>query len=302
MIIVGDLHIKRKEPYFSSIRKFLEWLINNYKEETFIFLGDIHDSSSPHGDSEHFISSLLKQLKKVYIIPGNHDISRKQGNSLLQLETHDNITVCEDRVYEIENYTCFIAPYLDLNMKEYYEQKEFMEFDYVFTHITPKEYQFNEEGILLNLKAKGIFHGHIHIPSPIEFIDKNSNKNYGTPVPIPTRHLEDNQEHFIYKLENNNIDKIEVPFYFKYETLEFGEKPENKDNILNIKNAPSVHSVYTEYKDYFIRDEGISIKLEEDNTVREVLDATEDIKNVFIKFCKEKEIQKEYIDCCLEFV
>ena len=58
----------------------------------------------------------------------------------------------------------------------------------------------------------------------------------------------------------------------------------------------------TDGQAYYIRFEGITIALSEDKTVREIFDITEDIKTVFVNFCKEKEIKKEYVDCCLEYL
>ena len=47
MIAIGDLHLKKKEPYYKNNKKFLDYLNDKYPYETLIFTGDETDISSP---------------------------------------------------------------------------------------------------------------------------------------------------------------------------------------------------------------------------------------------------------------
>ncbi len=301
MIVVGDLHIKRKEPYFSAITSFLYWLIGKYNNETILFLGDLYDSSSPHGDIEEFIASWLKQFKEVHIITGNHDYSKKSGNALLQLRQHPNISVYTD-ITEIiiEEKKCLLLPFKYGNIKEEYESLTGT-YDYIFTHITPLECAFKDEGIQLNLRGTYI-HGHTHMQK--FFVDDIGNNHHVLGVPIPTRHLEEQQPHAVMSIsKDGSHDSILVPQTFTYETIEFGDEPENKNNILNILNAPSMNNVYESYKGYFIREEGVTIKIDDtDCDIEETININDDIKSVFMDYSKEKALPKEIVNCCLEFL
>lgn len=302
MIIVGDVHIKRIEPYLSSTCKFFEWLLQDYRNDTIVFLGDIYDSSTPHGDVSDYIAYYFKQFKEVHLLTGNHDYSKPKGNSLLQLRQHDNIFVY-NTVTEVKigKRNCLMLPFKYSNMKEEYEELN-NTYNFVFTHIVPSDYAFGEEGISLNLKGSIYVHGHSHMQK--DFIDKNEDKHIILGVPMPTRHLEEQQEHRILNINTENtITEIKVPQYFTYETVEYGEEPVSKYNILNIKNAPSFNDVNDMYKDSFIREEGTTIKIEdEDYDVNDIMNMLDETKKSFIEFSKKMEIQKEYVNCCLEFL
>lgn len=297
MIVIGDLHIKRKEPFLSSIRSFFEWLLQNYKDEIIVLLGDLYDSSSPHGNVEDFTAHYLKQFKEVHIITGNHDYSAKQGLSLLQLRQHDNIFVYNDVTeVKIEDSKCLLLPFKYSGIKEEYEQLT-GKYDFVFSHITHPKEAFGDEGIELKVGADYYIYGHVH-----------TQKDYGNHiilgVPIPTRHLEHNQVCRIANISKKKVDIIETPVYFTYEDVEYGEMPVNKNNILNIKNAPSLISVLYKYKEFYIRDEGVTIALEDqDEEMEDIIDIDVDsFKATFVEYSKEKHISKEIVDCCLEFL
>ena len=66
MIIIGDLHFKNKEPFKSSLFSFLDWIYENYKDETIIQLGDLFDTSSPHNEiEEQVLQKLIRYLSYV---------------------------------------------------------------------------------------------------------------------------------------------------------------------------------------------------------------------------------------------
>lgn len=293
MIIVGDVHSKNKEPYRSAINNFFEWLIENYKNEIVVLLGDLFDSSSPHAEVEEEIARYLVQLKKVVILKGNHDESKKSGNTLLPLNAHANITVFSEQAeIEIEGYKCLILPY---TYDKRYEEIEWSG-DFCFLHMTDLKNQFGEEGIdLSKIKATKIW-GHTH--TPMKYDD-----NVIIGVPVKTRNLE--KDNSIIKIDGDkNIQYIEHPSYFDFEKIKYGNFPENKNNILNIYDAPSMQAVRETYKDYYIRDEGVEILRSKDTSVfsisaKDTKIDKDNMSKLFNTFNKEElNLSKEVNQCC----
>jgi hypothetical protein len=200
---------------------------------------------------------------------------------------------------EFEGSVCLILPW-KYNHKEEYESLE-GKFDFVFTHITPQECAFADEGLVFN-KLKGCFiHGHTHVQK--DFLDKNVNQHCVLGVPFPTRNLE-NQDYRVLKIDNKKIETIKVPIWFEYETLEYGEQPKSKNNILNIKNAPSIDSCYDLYKDCYIRDEGITFKQNDDININDISFDMSDLSGQFITFCEQPDmnISKDVQTTCLKYL
>lgn len=294
IIVISDLHIKNKEPYLSSIEKFLQYIYEKYPNNEIIQLGDLFDASTIHADILYDILSLLKKFKKFHILTGNHDASYRLGSILKPLKHYNNLIIYDDITeVEIKGKKCLMLPFLYSNRKERIEKIE-GNFDYIFTHLEHQQIAFDKENSIdFNKNLKGTFiHGHIHyISQERDYIDKNNNQHYILGCPIPTRHLEDKQEHRIAIIDEKiNFEK--APFYFKYENINYGIYPESKNNILNIKNAPSVQDVLTFYKDYYIREDGIELKLSENSEQTLSFDSS-DLKIQFEEFCKEENIDKE---------
>ena len=294
MIVVGDLHGKTKQPYKDANLEFLDWLVSNYKNEEVIFLGDIFDNSSPHAEIELDVIDRIIQFKRSHLITGNHDRSDTKGNTLLPHKLHKNISLYEDVTeVEIEGNNCLILPFKQ-NFKEYENLEG--NYKFIFTHITPVECQFAEEGLVFD-KLKGTFiHGHTHIS--IDFTDKQSNNHFVIGVPLETRHLEA-QKHRIFEIKDGIINTIEVPFYFTHETINYGDEPSSKKNILNIKNAPTRKLAFEKYKDYYIRDEGIEL-LRTDATKADFKKefSKSNLLEKFRAYAKDKGLSKEVIECC----
>ena len=237
IVIIGDTHIKNSEPHLYGLRKFFEWLIQNYKDANIISLGDLYDQSSPYNPIEAEFIGYMKQFKSFHILEGNHTISRRSGSGILHLQHHDSIFIYTDKIeIEIDGHKFLMLPW-KYNAKETYESIE-GNYDYILTHVTPPQCAFGDEGIQLHLKGQYI-HGHTHMQ--IDFIDafKQNHKVIG--IPVVTRNSE-NQEYRIFTIDSK-LQEIKVPIFFEYQTLNYGEFPENKNNILNIKCCPSYQSV-----------------------------------------------------------
>lgn len=296
MIIIGDLHLKNKEPYLSASKKFLDYLTEQYDDVNMIFLGDVFDSSAPIWEVyKIFKEFLLKRKAYTYILNGNHDMSKSKGCSLSSFNLLDKIKVFEEEeVIEIDDLNCLMLPFkYDYKSYENLEGK----YDFIFTHIMPVETQFANEGLEFS-KLKGCFiHGHNHIQ--LDYTDKYPNQHCILGVPLPTRHGED-QDHRIMKIDDKGkLEIIKVPFYFKHETIKYGETPSSTTNIINVIDAPNKKLVYEKYKEYYIRDAGIKL-LRTENTQESFKAEFEEgnILDKFKKYSSDKALSKEVAECC----
>jgi len=285
MIVVGDLHIKENFLYKNASFKFLNWLLENYKNETIIQLGDLFDSSSINHTIVSDVLFILKQFKEVYLLTGNHDQSRRMNNILKHFNHQNNITIFE-KEYEIkiEDHKCLMLPYQN-NMDHYSELTG--DFDFIFTHIMPKEESFGGEYTdISKLNGKKIY-GHIHLKR--DYPDA-----YILGVPVITRNLEMNNP--IIEITNDKqIKEIMPPVFFNIVDLEYGKEILNKDWLYNIKKAPSIKSVYETYPAYNIREDGIEILYESDGKEINLSGLENDLKFLYKSFCDEKEIEKIYV-------
>ena len=298
MICISDLHVKNKEPFLSSIKSFLKEVADTYPNEEVVQLGDLYDNSSPHSEIEADIVALLKRFKKLHIITGNHDVSKRSGNALLHLNHHDNIVVYTEKTeVEIEGHKCLMVPWV-YNSKEVYTDLSWKG-DFAFLHITNEEDAFGDEGIKTdNVKAVQIF-GHTHTKRTV---DNNTTIKYITGVNIPTRNLEISNPYLQIK-SDKTLEFIKTKIYFEYETVDYPELPKNKNNILNVKKAPSYEAVYEVYKDYNVRHEGIEITyttntLDEEDSLFE----NGSLLQKFNIYAKDDGVPKELVDVAIKYI
>lgn len=294
IICVGDLHIRSSEIYYRAQKKFLNWLLENYKDNTIIQLGDLWDTSSPRNDIEDEIIGILKQFKDFRILTGNHDQSKIKGNSLLHLRHHENITVYDDVTeVTIGKYRCLMLPY-KYDMSEYKDIRNGS--DYIFCHFTNPEDQFADEGIELKLQGFQIY-GHTHT-----FAQYDNKLVLGCPV--ITRNGEKNNS--IIEINNGGITFITPPVFFDIQTISYGDKIENFDYLYNVISAPSVKSVYELYPMLNIRSSGIQVVYaSKDDKEIQLNKMGDDLNSLYKLFCIEKEIdvafQTEGIDALSNF-
>jgi predicted phosphodiesterase len=301
MLVISDLHLKSQEPFLSAVKHVLAWINKKFPYESLILLGDIFDSSSPSWEVFSMFARFLNIRKDyVYIIEGNHTYSTKKGHVLGGfLEFENVVPVLTDINLDIAGNDCLFLPFLQVNNKNYYENLilEKKNYDFIFTHLSPKQVAFGGVGIDFDrMGIMGTFvHGHEHIAK--QFIDDLGNKHIVLGVPQPTRHLEQDQKFSVLRIENKEIEFIDVPQYFTYETLEFGELPKSKNNILNIKNAPSWETLFKTYKDLYIRKEGITfIKTENDIELETTNFTDNSLISNFNTYTVDKNISKEIFD------
>jgi DNA repair exonuclease SbcCD nuclease subunit len=298
MIVISDLHTKLKEPFYSSIKQFLTHIADTYPDQEILQLGDFFDSSTVHSNVLYEIIEIVKRYKKLHIVQGNHSVSRRMGSLLEPLKHYSNIRVYDNLTeIEIENHKCLMVPWI-YNSKEEYEKIEW-EGDYAFFHVTNEEDSFGNEGINTDkIKAYQIF-GHTHTK---RMVINNKVSKYIMGVNIPTKNLEISNPYMMIDSEKN-IACIEPPRYFSYQTLNYGEFPENKDNILNITGAPSFTSVFEMYKGYNVRKEGIEILRTENE--EQIENNTFELGTMIEKFSiysNNRKLPKEVHDCSIKYL
>ena len=174
IIAVGDIQIQNQDPFRNSALKFLQWLLDNHKEDTILQIGDFFDKSSIHHDLVDKILEILIQFKDFRIASGNHDMSDRLGNILLPLRHHKNLTIYTKQTeFEIDGISFIVLPSLSYNEKEEYEKIEGT-WDYSLCHFTPIQEAYGEEGIELKFKTN-VAHLFAHIHRHREFVDNFGN-------------------------------------------------------------------------------------------------------------------------------
>lgn len=307
MIVIGDIHLKAKQPYITHLNNFLTWLLYNYNDEKMLFLGDIFQSSAPRWDTFNVMKQFLYYRKNsTYILTGNHDRSSNKGNAIrgLQysytkrnLELIKNVFIYEDKeIVDIDGIKWMMLPYIHgEGMKKYEEITDTV--DICATHVVPMECAFVGEGIQLNVDTKLYIHGHTHIAT--EFVDKYDRQHSVIGVPIATRHGEFNKG-VIYNVKDaDNIDVIDVPMQLVYENVEFGDEPKDKNSVINILNAPDPKSAVMKYKEHFIRSVQYKKYTDEISVTCEFKTKT---KENFLDLAKKEEYDSDLINTCLYYL
>ena len=109
MIVISDLHIKNSDVHLYGARQFFKWLLENYRDEIIIQLGDFWDTISPHSSIEDEFIGYIKQFKEFHILQGNHDVSKRSGLASKHLHHHENIFVYDEatvKEFEESNSQC----------------------------------------------------------------------------------------------------------------------------------------------------------------------------------------------------
>ena len=296
LIIVGDLHIREDEPFFTAQKKFIDWFVKqdfNNKDNQVLFLGDVFHKSKPSSKEYHLVLENFKYNFKF------------NGSALTPLKIIPNLEIIEGIAeVTIGNLKSLMLPYyyktnVDmLGMKENYENlhaksldDKFIiynkNFDYIFGHFSFIE-MFGELISIDKLKGRRCF-GHIHRGNR-----KLKSDGY-LGVPIITRGDEKDYKGKILAIDlNTKIERyIDVPVFLNYITLVYGAKLEETGKtefIIDITDAPSYEMASEEYKGYNIRNIAL-VKTEEElsmeaNVEAHDMDSTQKMMDSF--FEKEK--------------
>lgn len=258
-IVIGDLHFRSEEPFYSSSKAFCEWFLNlsfNNLNNNAIFLGDIVNSAKSNGKVNHLMIDLFfnnLKFKKIWILQGNHDYSKRDGSGLDPLQAKKNIMIIDSyKEIIINERICLFFPhfYPSIEMKKIYENFYLeKEYDYIFYH-------FDDETIFFGGKAKGINISNIKGKRIGGHIHKKQN-NYLGSVSI-MRSDERGKRSFLYNLEKDEY--IRIPLFLDYEIIDYSQgidhtrEPPAPYMIYDVINAPSKEAAKEKFKDFYIGD------------------------------------------------
>lgn len=296
IINVGDIHLKHEYPFNIAGSKFIDWFCDqpfNSPENIAVFSGDILDKSISSGEVNNLMMSLFNRLrfKIVYVITGNHDLSRTKGSGLKPLKQFDNVIVIEEPSvediygiktvmlpyfypYTLPGYTTMEKTYVDLD-------ESFDDADILYGHYTDETISMFGESIDTKyLKPKEIMLGHIH----------HKSKHYlGTP--LITRSDEAHKESSIksYDILTKTSTEIKVPMFLDYDDIYFDELSNYKEKeypvIYDVYSIPSIEAVKDIPKNIIVRNRFIKNEVTDEVMNLDDLDSDRDLVNYMNKFC-----------------
>ncbi len=317
IIVLGDLHKRydMDKPFYQRNDDFDNWFLNqefNNKDNILIQAGDFFDKKEPSTKSinqaYHFVKGC--KFKKIYIVSGNlnHEFSRiKRTYAIDSLHDLPNVELVKrDKLITIDNTNILLLPWIpdniynDIpNMKEYYEDLEYKNADYVVAHVEDEKYNFGEyvdfsKIVSSNCKRRN---GHIHI----------KNDNYlGTPY--ITRQDEKDKDSYILSINSETKEDtfIKTPKLLDYYTVEYpNEIPKEYLNLkyllLSVTNAPSVDIIEDMYKKdniYFHRIYTNRLNTNDSNEVQSLEEVN--LKELLDNYCKENKLSKDIQDECIK--
>lgn len=311
IVICGDTHIQKKQPFLKASTNFFNWLIKqNFNKEanTFIHLGDLFDKNEPDPLSNRILVEFLHKVKfkKIFFLAGNHDYqNRNKCFSGIPFNEFSNVEYITDiQLRDIENKNCLFIPHMYLSAKQKIEGESYKEkiekflianscrlpLDCLFHHLELNTIGFNGEYDILKEdlpEADLTIGGHIHI----------ADSDYlGTPY--PTRADEKGQTGKLLFIQGDNREYKDVPRFLDYSVVVYGEEPvlnpEGK-TLLNIVDAPTDIEARRKYKDFFINTvEVLPSMLAQDTLSDGELENNKiDILELFDDCAKEKKLDSD---------
>lgn len=267
--VLGDLHIRKEEPFFSAARDVLDHMkLILRPDDILIQVGDLFHTSKPFPKEYELVFSFLnwaqKNHIKTYLLAGNHDYHYSQGTySIDPLKDYVEEIIYEPNIYNVdeEGTKVFFLPWQPIkNFKETVEKEYPQKFESQIKEANFLFYHFSDETIMFGSNYRGTdlrpfekinpsiqrLGGDIHIQSP-NFI--------GTPY--QTRYDEKGQVGRYATLEKDKISYFDLPIFTSYQDIWYDEgftlSKTEKYPILTIKKAPSIELAKDKYKEYHIR-------------------------------------------------
>ncbi len=169
-VVVGDLHIRKEEPFFTAGKRILRDITETTNDGDFILLlGDTFHTSKPYPEEYNLFIRFIKNnlKKKIIILQGNHDFNGTWNSySIDPLKNFDNVRVIKEPcILESEDgKRSLYLPWISTNflkendfssktMKEFYEN-EFSESSF-FTKI---EKSFNVDALYQNSSINYLYY------------------------------------------------------------------------------------------------------------------------------------------------
>lgn len=330
LIVIGDLHLKPKEPYYSQFKDFVDWYINSkYNKECndLLLLGDLTESVDSSTELlSMFVDLFLNKIKNrtIKILQGNHDASIM--TSILSLfKPIKNIHIIEEIAdLNMEGLSCLLLPFYYVSKNEdklskeefysnlpqsYYEK----DYDYILHHVEDQSEHFSDKFCdLSKLKTKHYLCGHIHT------CNIQSGGHY-LGAPILNSKNEAGKTPYIAEIsyETKQYNLIEVPKFVEYYDVTYPndlpKKLDTKYGIFTVKESIEKAETINYYSKQasklgytFYHNKVISKKIKE----QEIFNSEEDSdsseershKEWFKLYCEQSKIKEEPAKICEEII
>jgi len=307
-VIVGDLHGRSEEPFYSSFKLFLKWLKPQIDEDTLlILLGDVLHNAKSDGITNQLLVKFFQQLPacRIIVLQGNHDYSKIDGLGLLPvLELEKNIEIIaypKTEIIDGVNYL-FLPHYYPFSndlppMEDFYSNidnsfsnKFDTAFDYILTHVGDERQTFFKKHCDLSFLTGKRVSGHVH----------HYQEGY-IGSSLITRANERGKDSYIAIIDPSTkaIDYVVTPVFMDYCTVKFSEEvPSTKAaiNFLDITDAPSQEEAEKLYKGYHIHSiDVVSSSLEAQESKEEVGES-KTVVEYFNSFVKDFGVEEEVRD------
>jgi DNA repair exonuclease SbcCD nuclease subunit len=220
LIVVGDLHAREKEPYFSQWKDFMDWLFlseHNQSNNTLLLLGDLVESISvQHELLEVYIDYFNNKsnFEKIIILTGNHD--RVLNSSLLSIfRPLKRVEVIEELlIRDFGNCKCLFLPHIESKLVETYSSLQLTEkFDYCFHHVEDESQHFGKTfADLTSLHVGQYLCGHIHT----ETVTKGNGHYLGSPTFNSLNEKGKTPYIAIIDLDTKKHTLVKVPVWISY--------------------------------------------------------------------------------------
>ena len=318
--VIGDIHLRSEEPFFTVTKEFLTDTLNMANEkDVLIFTGDFFHRSRPYSEelkvARDFFEKAKQKQVSIIILAGNHEYFRDHGTWAEDVFSEYDIDFIEwPNLHLVYGIQIMFMPWMPLrhilnfssakDIKEYYEgviQKNIEKVD--VTKPLYLIYHFEDESVFLGGNDIGVdlsifekkygknvirLGGHIHNPS----------KNYiGTPY--STRSDEAGFDRHIIKIDpfTQEYEFIPTKNEIEYQTMMYEEMinrnyNKNKKYILKVLNAPSFDSIKTfidSYDNLWLDD--YELKFNEDRQIiQEKTSELESIKDFLEMYIKQNKV------------
>lgn len=285
--VVGDIHLRSEEPFFSTTKKFLFDLLekpfDSEERYVLIFTGDFFHRSRPYSEelacARQFFEMAKERDISIYILAGNHEYFRERDTWAedvfkdYDIHFYDSPT-CVDIQGSLFLMLPWVSTYIikknfnKQTLKEFYSHiiskldfsksldgcnLQAYKYLYVIYHFEDETCFTGSEDIGVDLsKLNEMFHGKVvrvggHIHNP--------DKNYlGTPYATRKDETDMIRRTLIIKSNDEGYEYETVkedPIKFRgieYSELLNGSLPNNCNYILKVFNAPSSEAVIDEIK------------------------------------------------------
>ncbi len=315
--IIGDVHIRRKSPYYESSVEVLDWISNNEEinnaETLLIFLGDIFEYDENGGDLNKLVLAFLQSLKNKdkLILEGNHD-GDINYSALEALTVVPGVRIIDFyEVREIGGKTFLFLPHIytdskGVTMEEFYSNLRLEEdIDYCCGHIMDESRSFGSKSKfcdLSNLNIKKRVFGHDHT-----FNMDQGGSYLGSIQPNSSTEKDKTPKIFVVDLEKDEDYTVDVPLFINYHSVSYPDPlPEInvKYPVLNITESLDREESVKFYMDEAEK-QGLNLTINRVfrkrvmNDKVEIEGDTKDLKtdrDYFEVFSKEKELSAGVAD------